>query len=272
MVGPRRTVYQLPKDWGTTGHLDADQRRDRGRPDVEGLLRDCRSTRAGSSSSTRRVSLRRPLKALGYSSGLDRSGEPSSSRARCPRALAPTLALDSRTAREPMKTEEAVLGLPWTGGIDEMLGDPHIRRHQVPDPRGRDAVLDGHPDDPEGAPHLEMAPTSSTSSTSPRSRPWRPRSTTTRRRTRRRRSTSIRRSSTTRSCSCPRRAGLRLLEARQGRIARRVPPADLGGVQVEHRRLISIRYEPGERMTAEAPAVISRPPAPPPSVTARRVS
>jgi spermidine/putrescine-binding protein len=65
-----------------------------------------------------------PLKALGYSLNSVDPGELEKARDLL-MGLAPhVLALNSDTYEEPMKTEEAVLGLTWTGGIDEMLGDP----------------------------------------------------------------------------------------------------------------------------------------------------
>ncbi len=144
--------YQLPKDWGTTG---ISMRTNVVTEDVKTWsdffdIAPKYSGRIVVVDSPGDV-FTAPLKALGYS--LNSSTRASSRRpAKMLMDFAPhVLALNSDTYEEPMKTEEAVLGLTWTGGIDEMLGDDEVRgHHQVRDPRRRDAVLDGHVDHPQG--------------------------------------------------------------------------------------------------------------------------
>ena len=85
-----------------------------------------------------------PLKALGYSLNSVDPTELGEARELL-RGLAPhVLALDSDTYEEKLRTEEAVLGLTWTGGIDELRRRGGDRRHEVHRARGRHPVLDGH--------------------------------------------------------------------------------------------------------------------------------
>ena len=99
-----------------------------------------------------------PLKSLGYSLNSVDPGELEEARAILMDFAPHVLALNSDTYEEPMKTEEAVLGLTWTGGIDEMLGDPQYAdstKYQIPEDgtlfwMDTWTIL-------KGAPHLDMA-------------------------------------------------------------------------------------------------------------------
>ena len=65
-----------------------------------------------------------PLKALGYSLNSIDPGELEKARDLL-MGLAPhVLALDSDTYQDKLATEEAVMGLVWTGGIDELRAKP----------------------------------------------------------------------------------------------------------------------------------------------------
>jgi spermidine/putrescine-binding protein len=65
-----------------------------------------------------------PLKALGYSLNSTDPGELEQARALL-QGLAPhVLALDSDTYDQKLRTEEAVLGLTWTGGINDLKEEP----------------------------------------------------------------------------------------------------------------------------------------------------
>ena len=65
-----------------------------------------------------------PLKALGYSLNSVDPTELGEARELL-RGLAPhVLVLDSDTYQDKLRTEEAVLGLTWTGGIDELKAEP----------------------------------------------------------------------------------------------------------------------------------------------------
>jgi spermidine/putrescine-binding protein len=65
-----------------------------------------------------------PLKALGYSLNSVDPTELGKARELL-LALAPhVLALDSDQYQKKLQTEEAVLGLTWTGGLDELIADP----------------------------------------------------------------------------------------------------------------------------------------------------
>ena len=116
--------YQLPKDWGTTGISM--------RTNV--VTEDVRTWKdffeVAPKYSGRIVVVdspgdvfTAPLKALGYSLNSVDPGELEEARALLMDLAPHVLALNSDTYEEPMKTEEAVLGLTWTGGIDEMLSD-----------------------------------------------------------------------------------------------------------------------------------------------------
>jgi spermidine/putrescine transport system substrate-binding protein len=117
--------YLLPKDWGTTG---ISMRTNVVTEDVKTWadffeIAPKYSGRIVVVDSPGDV-FTAPLKALGYSLNSIDPGELEQARELL-MGLAPhVLALNSDTYEEPMKTEEAVLGLTWTGGIDEMLGDP----------------------------------------------------------------------------------------------------------------------------------------------------
>jgi len=117
--------YLLPKDWGTTG---ISMRTNVVTEDVKTWkeffeIAPKYSGRIVVVDSPGDV-FTAPLKALGYSLNSVDPGELEQARELL-MGLAPhVLALNSDTYEEPMKTEEAVLGLTWTGGIDEMLGDP----------------------------------------------------------------------------------------------------------------------------------------------------
>ena len=117
--------YQLPKDWGTTG---ISVRTKVVKEDIRTWkdFFDVAPTYSG------RIVIvdspgdvfTAPLKALGYSLNSVDPAELEKARELL-MGLAPhVLALNSDTYEEPMKTEEAVLGLTWTGGIDELIADP----------------------------------------------------------------------------------------------------------------------------------------------------
>jgi spermidine/putrescine-binding protein len=151
--------YLLPKDWGTTG---ISMRTNVVTEDVKTWadffeIAPKYSGRIVVVDSPGDV-FTAPLKALGYSLNSVDPGELEKARELL-MGLAPhVLALNSDTYEEPMKTEEAVLGLTWTGGIDEMLGDPayaDTTKYVIPEDGTLYwmdvwTIL-------KGAPHLEMA-------------------------------------------------------------------------------------------------------------------
>jgi len=114
--------YHLPKDWGTTG---ISLRSKTVTEDVK-TWKDFFDLAPKYSGKIVVVNspgdvLTAPLKALGYSLNSVDPGELGEARELL-RGLAPhVLALDSDTYQEKLRTEEAVLGLTWTGGIDELV-------------------------------------------------------------------------------------------------------------------------------------------------------
>ena len=151
--------YLLPKDWGTTG---ISMRTNVVTEDVKTWadffeIAPKYSGRIVVVDSPGDV-FTAPLKALGYSLNSVDPGELEKARELL-MGLAPhVLALNSDTYEEPMKTEEAVLGLTWTGGIDEMLSDPayaDTTKYVIPEDGTLYwmdvwTIL-------KGAPHLDMA-------------------------------------------------------------------------------------------------------------------
>ena len=86
-----------------------------------------------------------PLKALGYSlNSIDPRRAGAGARAAAWASPRTSSRSTRTTTRSRSKTEEAVLGLIWTGGVVEPARRPGDRGHRVHHPRGRDAVLDGH--------------------------------------------------------------------------------------------------------------------------------
>jgi spermidine/putrescine transport system substrate-binding protein len=150
--------YQLPKDWGTTGIsmrtkvVTEDVRTWKDFFDIAPKY----SGRIVVVDSPGDV-FTAPLKALGYSLNSVVPEELEQARELL-MGLAPhVLALNSDTYEEPMKTEEAVLGLTWTGGIDELIADPSTAdtKYVIPEDgtlywMDTWVIL-------KGAPHLEMA-------------------------------------------------------------------------------------------------------------------
>jgi spermidine/putrescine transport system substrate-binding protein len=150
--------YQLPKDWGTTGIsmrtkvVTEDVRTWKDFFDIAPKY----SGRIVIVDSPGDV-FTAPLKALGYSLNSVVPEELEKARELL-MGLAPhVLALNSDTYEEPMKTEEAVLGLTWTGGIDELIADPSTAdtKYIIPEDgtlywMDTWVIL-------KGAPHLEMA-------------------------------------------------------------------------------------------------------------------
>jgi len=117
--------YQLPKDWGTTGiavrkkvvteDIKTWKQFFEIAPKYSGRIVVVQS--AGDV-------LTAPLKALGYSLNSVDPTELNEARELL-RQLAPhVLVLDSDTYDAKLRTEEAVLGLTWTGGIDELKAEP----------------------------------------------------------------------------------------------------------------------------------------------------
>ena len=117
--------YQLPKDWGTTGisvrkkvvteDIKTWKQFFEVAPKYSGRIVVVQS--AGDV-------LTAPLKALGYSLNSVDPTELNEARELL-RQLAPhVLVLDSDTYDAKLRTEEAVLGLTWTGGIDELKAEP----------------------------------------------------------------------------------------------------------------------------------------------------
>ncbi len=116
--------YQLPKDWGTTG---ISMRTNVVTDDIKTWsdffeVAPKYSGRIVVVDSPGDV-FTAPLKSLGYSLNSVDPGELEEARKILMDFAPHVLALNSDTYEEPMKTEEAVLGLTWTGGIDELLGD-----------------------------------------------------------------------------------------------------------------------------------------------------
>jgi spermidine/putrescine transport system substrate-binding protein len=117
--------YQLPKDWGTTGISIR----------TKVVTEDIRSWKEffeiAPKYTGRIVVVNSPgdvfagaLKSLGYSLNSLDPGELEKAR-QVLLAFAPhVLALNSDTYEVPLGNEEAVLGLTWTGGIDELIAEP----------------------------------------------------------------------------------------------------------------------------------------------------
>jgi spermidine/putrescine-binding protein len=121
-------AYHLPKDWGTTGIA---LRRKAVADEVNTWKQFFEvapkySQRIVVVNSAGDV-LTAPLKALGYS--LNSTDEKELGEAReLLRGLAPhVLALDSDTYDAKLRTEEAVLGLTWTGGVVEMRDEEETK-------------------------------------------------------------------------------------------------------------------------------------------------
>jgi spermidine/putrescine transport system substrate-binding protein len=117
--------YQIPKDWGTTGiairtkvvteEVKTWKQFFEVAPNYSGRIVVVES--AGDVMTA-------PLKALGYSLNSTDPTELNEARELL-RGLAPhVLVLDSDTYQDKLRTEEAVLGLTWTGGIDELIAEP----------------------------------------------------------------------------------------------------------------------------------------------------
>jgi spermidine/putrescine transport system substrate-binding protein len=117
--------YQMPKDWGTTGIAVRTK-----------VVKDDVSSWAKFFEAAPKYSGRivivdspgdvfvAPLKALGYSLNSVDPTELAKARDLL-MGLAPhVLALDSDQYQKKLQTEEAVLGLTWTGGLDELIADP----------------------------------------------------------------------------------------------------------------------------------------------------
>jgi spermidine/putrescine-binding protein len=126
-AGPQAqyNAYQLPKDWGTTGialrskvvteEVKTWKQFFEVAPKYSGRIVVVNS--AGDVMTA-------PLKALGYSLNSTDPTELNEARELL-RGLAPhVLVLDSDTYQDKLRTEEAVLGLTWTGGIDELKAEP----------------------------------------------------------------------------------------------------------------------------------------------------
>ena len=126
-AGPQAkyNTYQIPKDWGTTGislrskvvteEVKTWKQFFEVAPKYSGRIVVVNS--AGDVMTA-------PLKALGYSLNSVDPTELGEARELL-RGLAPhVLVLDSDTYQDKLRTEEAVLGLTWTGGIDELKAEP----------------------------------------------------------------------------------------------------------------------------------------------------
>lgn len=117
--------YQLPKDWGTTGISLR----------TKVVTEDVRTWKQffelAPKYSGKIVVVDSPgdvftaaLKANGYSLNSVVPAELEAARTLL-MGLAPhVLALNSDTYEEPLRDEQAVMGLTWTGGIDELIADP----------------------------------------------------------------------------------------------------------------------------------------------------
>ena len=117
--------YHLPKDWGTTGIA---LRRNAVTEDIKTWQEffDLAPKYSGKIVVVNSMGdvLTAPLKALGYSLNSTDPGELEQARALL-QGLAPhVLALDSDTYDQKLRTEEAVLGLTWTGGINDLKAEP----------------------------------------------------------------------------------------------------------------------------------------------------
>ena len=205
-----------------------------------------------------------PLKALGYSLNSVDPGELDQARELLMDLAPHVLALDSDDYGDQLATEEAVLGLVWTGGVVEPARRPGDRGHRVHRPRGRDPVLDGH----LGAcspmrPHPEAGLAWLTSSTSRNPGRRRRTPTATPRRTTRPRSWSTRRSSTTRPCSSPDEV-VRNPRGRENVSTDPLRATIWEDFSVEHRRLTTAGHR--HPMTTAT----RRPPGDQPSRSARR--
>jgi spermidine/putrescine transport system substrate-binding protein len=117
--------YQMPKDWGTTGIAV------RSKVVKEDVSSWKNFFEVAPKYSGRIVIVDSPgdvfvapLKALGYSVNSVDPTELGKARDLL-MSLAPhVLALDSDQYQKKLQTEEAVLGLTWTGGLDELIQDP----------------------------------------------------------------------------------------------------------------------------------------------------
>ncbi len=126
-AGPQAkyNTYQIPKDWGTTGISL------RSKVVTEPVKTWKEFFEVAPKYSGRIVVVNSagdvmtaPLKALGYSLNSVDPTELGEARELL-RKLAPhVLVLDSDTYQDKLRTEEAVLGLTWTGGIDELKAEP----------------------------------------------------------------------------------------------------------------------------------------------------
>ncbi len=117
--------WQLPKDWGTTGIAVR----------TKVVTEDIKSWKqffeVAPKYSGKIVVVdspgdvfTAPLKSLGYSLNSVVPSELEEARTLL-KGLAPhVLALNSDTYEEPLRDEQAVLGLTWTGGIDELIAEP----------------------------------------------------------------------------------------------------------------------------------------------------
>lgn len=129
-------AYHLPKDWGTTGI--ALRRKDV--PDEVNTWKQFFEVAPKYSGRIVVVNspgdvLTAPLKALGYSLNSVDPTELNQARELL-RGLAPhVLALDSDTYQDKIRTEEAVLGLTWTGGVVDLRDEEETKdtEYIVPD-------------------------------------------------------------------------------------------------------------------------------------------
>ena len=117
--------YQMPKDWGTTGIAVRTK-------DVKEDVSSWKKFFEVAPNYSGRIVVVdspgdvfvAPLKALGFSLNSVDPGELGQARDLL-LGLAPhVLALDSDQYQKKLQTEEAVLGLTWTGGLDELIQDP----------------------------------------------------------------------------------------------------------------------------------------------------
>ena len=211
--------YQLPKDWGTTGiavrtkyvkeDVSSWKKFFEVAPNYHGKIVIVDSPGDVFVA---------PLKALGYSLNSVDPNELSQARELL-LALAPhVLALDSDQYQKKLQTGEAVLGLTWTGGLDELIQDPKTAdtKYIIPSD-GTLYWLDTDPGQGDGHERLRHAE---------------------------------RRGQEARAPEGPRRSDdlrppgdLRFGPARerQGRLDRQEPGRDLGRVQVEDRQVAAPR-------------------------------
>jgi spermidine/putrescine transport system substrate-binding protein len=121
-------TYHLPKDWGTTGIA----LRRKAVPDEVNTWKQFFEVAPKYSGRIVVVNspgdvMTAPLKALGYSLNSTDPNELGEARELL-RGLAPhVLALDSETYDQKLRTEEAVLGLTWTGGVVEMRDEEETK-------------------------------------------------------------------------------------------------------------------------------------------------